>query len=107
MVKGPKYRKNEGLKSRRGARRGCGLTFWGSRQNQWENLKPIDNWNDGQMQSLRRDCGARRGAKLTGMRTAWSGIQIGTKVELSRQEDNSEQQSADTQLLRVAEHPHT
>jgi hypothetical protein len=59
------------------------------------------------MQSLRRDRGARCGAKLTGMRTAWPGIQIGTKMKLSRQEDNSEQQSADTQLLRVAEHPYT
>jgi len=57
------------------------------------------------MQSVRRDGGARGGAKLTKMRTGWPGIQISTKMELRRQEDDSEQQSADTRSLRVGEHP--
>ena len=59
------------------------------------------------MQSMSRDSGARRGAKLTRMRAAGSGIQVGTKVELRRQEDDSEQQSADTHPVGIAEHPYT
>jgi hypothetical protein len=44
------------------------------------------------------------GTKLTRMRTAGPGIQIGTKVELRRQEDDSEQQSTQSGLIRVSEH---
>jgi hypothetical protein len=57
------------------------------------------------MQSLRRDGGTRRRAKLTGMGTTGRGIQIGTEMELRRQEDNSEQQTANTRPLEIAEHP--
>jgi len=38
------------------------------------------------------------------MRTAGVRRQIGTKVELSRQEDDSEQQSAQSGLIGVNEH---
>jgi hypothetical protein len=38
------------------------------------------------------------------MRATGAGIQIGTKVELRRQEDDSEQQSTDTHPVRVGEH---
>ena len=63
--------------------------------------------NDGQAKSVSRDSGAGRGAKLTRMRSRGSGIQIGTKVELCGQEDDSEQQSADTGPVGINEHLYT
>ena len=41
------------------------------------------------------------------MRAAGAGIQIGTKVELRRQEDDSEQQSKDTHPVGISVHPYT
>jgi hypothetical protein len=107
MVEGPKWRKNGELQSRRRARTGCALDFYGGREDSCENFKPVDYGNDGQIERLGRDRGARRGAKLTRMRATGGGIQIGTKVELRRQEDNSEQQSIDTRPVRISEHPRT
>lgn len=104
MVEGPKWRKNGELQSRGRARRGCALNFNRGRENFREDFEPVDYGNNSQMQGLRGDCGARGGAELTGMRTGGTGIQIGTKVELCGQEDNSEQQSGDTHPARGSEH---
>jgi hypothetical protein len=107
MVEGPKWRKNGELQSRRRARRGCALDFYRGRESFRENFKPVDYGNEGQIQNLGRDGGARRGAKLTRMRATGAGIQIGTKVELRRQEDDSEQQSTDTRPVGISKHPYT
>lgn len=106
-MEGTKWRKNRELQSRRGARRGSALDFYRGRENRCENFQPVDYRNDGQIESLGRDGGARRGAKLTGMRAAGAGIEIGTKVELRRQEDQTEQHSTDTGPERICEHPYT
>jgi hypothetical protein len=107
MVEGPKWRKNGELQSRRRAWRGGELDFYRGRENLCDNFKPVDYGNDGQIESLGGDGGARRGAKLTRMRATEAGIQIGTKVELRRQEDDSEQQSTDTRPVGISEHPYT
>ena len=104
MVEGTKWRKNKELQ-RRGSRRGGALDFYRGRENRRENFKPVDYRNDGQIESLGRDGGARRGAKLTRMRAAGAGIEIGTKVKLRGQEDNTEQHSTDTRPVRISEHP--
>src|ERR1700686_1385009 len=106
MVEGPKWRKNGELRSRGRARGGCALNFYRGGENFRENFEPVDYGNDRQTQSLSRDCGARRGAELTRMRAAGPGIQIGAKVELRRQEDDSEQHSTDTRPVRISEHPY-
>ena len=69
-----------------------------------ENFETVNYGNDGQAKSVCRDSGAGRGAKLTGMRPRGIGIQIGTKVELCSQEDDSEQQCADTGPVGISEH---
>jgi hypothetical protein len=104
MVKRLKRRKNRELQSRRGARRGCAWDFCTGGENHSENFETANYGSDGKVKSVSRDRGARRGAKLTGMRTGGTGIQIGTKVELCGQEDNSEQQSEDTHPVRGSEH---
>src|SRR5580700_2526225 len=106
-VEGTKWRKNRGLQSRRGPRRGRALDFHRRRENRYENFKPVGYRNDGQIERLGRDGGARRGTKLTRMRAAGAGIEIGTKVELRRQEDKTEQHSTDTRLVGISEHPYT
>jgi hypothetical protein len=99
--------KNGELQSRRRARRGSALDFYRGRENFRENFDPVDYRNDGQIESLGRDGAARRRTKLTRMRTTGAGIQIGTKVELRRQKDDSEQQSTDTRPVGISEHPRT
>lgn len=44
------------LQGRRGARRGRALNFYGEGESFCENFEPIDHGNDGQIQSLSRDC---------------------------------------------------
>ena len=105
MLEGPKWRKNGELQSWRRSRRGGPLDFYRGRESFREYFKPVDYRNDRQIKSLGRDGGARRRAKLTRMRAAGPGIEIGTKVELRRQEDDSEQQSTNTRPLRIGEHP--
>jgi hypothetical protein len=95
-------KKTGGLQSRRRARTGCALDFYGGRDNFCENFQPVDYGNDGQIESLGGDRGARRGAKLTRMRATGAGIQIGTKVELRRQEDDSEQHRIDTRPVGIS-----
>jgi hypothetical protein len=99
--------KDRKLQGRRGARRGSALDFYRGRENRCENFKPVDYRDHGQIESLGRDGGARCGAKLTRMRAAGAGIEIGTKVELRGQEDNPEQHSTDTRPVRISEHPTT
>jgi hypothetical protein len=105
MVEAPTSRENGELQSRRRARRGGALNFYRGGENFRENFEPVDYGNNGQIESLGRDGGARRGAKLTRMRATGAGIEIGTKVELRRQEDDSEQHSTDTRPVRIREHP--
>jgi hypothetical protein len=107
MVERSKWRKNGELQSRRRARRGGAQDFYRGRENFRENFEPVDYGNNGQIQSIGRDGGARRGAKLTRMRATGAGIKIGTKVELRRQEDDSEHHSTDTRPVRISEHPYT
>src|ERR1700732_2846035 len=95
------------LQSRRRARRGCALKFYRGRENLRENFQPVDYRNDRQIERRGGDSGACRGAKLTRMRTARAGIQIGTKVELRRQENDSEQHSTDTRPVGISEHRYT
>jgi hypothetical protein len=95
------------LQSRRRARRGCALNFYRGREDLRRNFQPVDYRNDRQVERWRCDSRARRGAKLTRMRTAGPGIQIGTKVELRRQENDSEQHSTDTRPVGISEHPYT
>jgi hypothetical protein len=97
--------KNGELQSRGRARGGCALNFYRGRENFRENFEPVDHGHDGQIQSLSRDRGARGGAELTRMRAAGAGIQIGTKMELRGQEDDSEQHSRNTSPVRISEHP--
>jgi hypothetical protein len=59
------------------------------------------------MPNLGSDYGAGRRTKLARMRTTRPGTQIGAKVELRRQEDDSEQQSAKTYLSGMQEHLYT
>ena len=99
--------KRRELQSRRRARTGCALDFYGGREDSCDNFKPVDYGNDGQIERLGRDHGARRGAKLTRMRATGAGIQIGTKVELRRQENNTEQHSTDPRPVGISEHPYT
>jgi hypothetical protein len=96
--------KNGELNSGRGARRGCAWNFHRGRERFRGKFEAVYDWNDGQGEGLRGDCRARRGAKLTGMRTAGLGVQIGTKMELRGQEDDSEQQAAKTGTTGVGEH---
>ncbi len=44
------------------------------------------------MQGLGGDNRADRRTKLTEVRAAWAGIQVGAKMELRREEDNPEEQ---------------
>src|SRR5580692_487396 len=104
-MKGPTKWKNRGeLQSRRRARRGRTPNFYRRRENSGENFEPVHDGNYGQIWSLSRNCRACGRTKLTGVRTTWRGIQVGTKVELRRQEDDSEQQSAKSCLIRVNGH---
>jgi hypothetical protein len=105
MVERTEWRTNGELQSRRGPRRGSALKFYRGRENFREKFEPVDYRNNSQIQSLGRDCGSRRGAKLTRMRAAGPGIEIGTKVELRRQEDDSEHHSTHTRPVRISEHP--
>jgi len=91
-VEGTKRRNRRELQNWRSARRGCAGEIYRGRKNRGEKFKPVYDGNDGQVQRLSGNSGACRGAKLTGMRAAGPGIQIGTKVELRREEDHSEQQ---------------
>src|SRR5580704_5867312 len=104
MVEGTNLRKSGELQSRRCARRGRTENFDGGRKNRGENFQTVHNRDHGQIQSLRGNRGACRRTKLTGMRPSGVRSQIGTKVELRRQEDDSEQQSTQSGLIRVSEH---
>jgi hypothetical protein len=99
--------KKEELQSWGRPRRGGALDFYRGRKYLRENFQPVDYGNDGQIESLGGDGGARRRAKLTGMRAIGAGIQVGTKVELRRQKDDSEQHSTDTRPVGISEHPGT
>jgi hypothetical protein len=103
-VEGTNLRKSGELQNRGSAGRGRTENFDRGRKNRRENFQTVDDWDHGQIQSLRGNHGARRRTKLTGMRTAGVRSQIGTKVELRRQEDDSEQQSAQSGLVGVSEH---
>jgi len=102
-----KWKRRGELQSRRRAGRGGALNFYRGRENRGEKFKPVHDGDHGQIQSRGRDRRACRRTKLTGMRTARPGIQIGTKVELRRQEDDSQQQSTPSGLIRVSEHLYT
>src|SRR5271167_2105279 len=104
LVEQTKWRKRGELQSRRRARRGGTLNLHRRRKNGGKNFEPVHDWNHGQIESRSSNRGTRCRTKLTGMRTARRRIHIGTKVELRRQEDDSEQQSTDTRPLRVSEH---
>jgi len=104
-VKGPKSRKNGELQRWRGARRGRNRNFYRGREDFCKNFETADDWNNGETKSLRGDCRTRCRAKLARMRAATGpGVEIGAKVELRSQEDDSEQQGADTGTAGVGEH---
>ena len=104
MVEGTNWRKSGELNSRGSAGRGRTENFHRGRKNRSENFQTVHDRDHSQIQSLGGDCGACCRAKLTGMRPAWVRRQIGTKVELRRQEDDSEQQSAQSRPVGVDEH---
>ena len=104
MVEGTNWRKSGELDSRGSARRGRARNFHRRKENSNENFQTVHDRDHGKIQSLRGNRGARRRTKLTRMRTARVRRQIGTKVELRRQEDDSEQQSAQSRPVGVNEH---
>ena len=68
-------------------------------------METIHDWNDSQDQSLSRDGSAGRRTNLTGMGVSRRGVQIGTKVELRGQKDNSEQQGVRPRGAGFSKHP--
>src|SRR5580692_3156575 len=104
MVEGTNCRKSGELEDGGRARRGRTEIFHRRKENGDENFQTVYDRDDRQIQSLCGDRGACRGTKLTGMGTAGVRSQIGTKVELRRQEDDSEQQSAQSRPVGVDEH---
>jgi hypothetical protein len=105
MVKGPRSRKNGELERGRGARRGGTWSFYRGREEFSENFDTADDGNNAETESLRGDCRTRRRAELARVRTAArAGVQIGAKMELRGQEDNSEQQGTETGTAGVGKH---
>lgn len=104
-MEGPKWTKNGELERRRSARRGGSWSFYRGREDFRENFETTDDGNDGETKSLRGDRRTCRQAKLTRMRPATgASVQIGAKVELRGQEDNSEQQGTETGATGVDGH---
>jgi hypothetical protein len=72
-----------------------------------QNLKRVGNGNKSDNWRFGGDDGARDRTDRTRMRVGGSRIQIGAEMELRREKDNPEEQSKETELLRLAGHPIT
>lgn len=97
----------EGLQRGRRSRRGRARNFNGMANRGRSEFQAMDHRNDGEVQNLWRDCGARRRTQLARMRSGRTGIHVRAKMELRRQKDNSQQQGTNPQFVRVHEHVST